>query len=284
MISLSAWADTPQDTFRWSFTDDPDDPREGITIEFQRFGRIKRLEAIKEVFMMLHQSKIEWLTPSGKSGLLDLDKLAEYPLPAVTFRRVPKVPVRQTFTLPKLSWLWGRILVDPEVDQTVNGEPGTVVRFIVSKEEIEMERPKKIFLSHAGVDKPVVQEFEETLTILGFDPWLDEDAMTAGVPLERGILKGFEDSCAAVFFITPSFIDENYLASEVDYAIAEKRKKGDRFAIVTLVLEAEKGQRGQVPGLLRRYVWKEPKSHLEALQEIIRALPIKLSEAGWKQT
>jgi hypothetical protein len=48
--------------------------------------------------------------------------------------------------------------------------------------------------------------------------------MSAGDDLERSLLKGMNDSCAAVFFITPNYIDDNFLATEVDYAIAEKRK------------------------------------------------------------
>jgi TIR domain len=70
--------------------------------------------------------------------------------------------------------------------------------------------PMKIFLSHKGFDKPLVREFKSTLALLGFDPWLDEDAMPAGTNLERGILKGFTDSCAVVFFVTPEFKDESF--------------------------------------------------------------------------
>jgi len=141
--------------------------------------------------------------------------------------------------------------------------------------------PMKIFLSHKGIDKPRVRKFKETLTLLGFDPWFDEDALKAGVKLERGLLQGFKESCAAVFFITADFEDENYLASEVDYAIAEKRGKGNKFSIITLVFE-ENGRKGQVPDLLKTYVWKEPKTDLEALQEIIKALPVKVGDVYWK--
>lgn len=136
----------------------------------------------------------------------------------------------------------------------------------------------KVFLSHKGADKPLIREFKQTLAQLGFDPWLDEDAMHAGVELERGILKGFKESCAAVFFITPNFRDESFLASEVNYAIAEKRNKGDRFAIITIVL----GFGGVVPDLLRPYVWKEPKGELKALREIVRALPVALGSTYWR--
>jgi hypothetical protein len=141
--------------------------------------------------------------------------------------------------------------------------------------------PMKIFLSHKGFAKPLVRQFKTTLALLGFDPWLDEDAMPAGTPLERGILKGFADSCAAVFFITPEFKDESFLATEVEYAIGEKRAKGDRFAIITLVF-GDGSARGNVPDLLRGYVWKEPKSQLQALQEIVRALPIRVGSVHWQ--
>jgi hypothetical protein len=141
--------------------------------------------------------------------------------------------------------------------------------------------PMKIFLSHKGFDKPLVRQFKTTLALLGFDPWLDEDAMPAGTNLERGILKGFTDSCAAVFFVTPEFRDESFLATEVDYAIREKRAKADRFAIITLVF-GDGTAKGTVPDLLHGYVWKEPKSDLEALKEIIRALPIHVGGVRWR--
>ena len=138
--------------------------------------------------------------------------------------------------------------------------------------------PMRIFLSHKGADKPLIREFKATLELLGFDPWLDEDAMAA----ERSIMKGFNDSCAAVFFVTPNFKDENYLSSEVDYAISEKRKKGDAFSIITLVFGDDQ-QEGIVPELLHRYVWKTPKNHLEALREILKALPVQTGDVFWRR-
>lgn len=57
----------------------------------------------------------------------------------------------------------------------------------------------KILLSHKGFDKPLVRKFKATLDLLGFDPWLDEDAMPAGTSLERAILKGFTNP-APLFF------------------------------------------------------------------------------------
>ena len=99
---------------------------------------------------------------------------------------------------------------------------------------METTESKRIFLSHKGTDKGMVIDFKETLDLLGYKPWVDDAAMPAGTELERGLLKGMEESCAAVFFITPSFVDEGFLQTEINYAIREKRNKGDRFAIITL--------------------------------------------------
>ncbi len=163
-----------------------------------------------------------------------------------------------------------------------NGDIKDDLEFNLLQHEIEMGLcPMRIFLSHKGADKPMVREFKRTLEELGFDPWLDEDAMTAGVELERGILQGFKDSCAAVFFVTPLFQDEAYLASEVNYAIQEKRAKHDRFAIVTLVF-SDGPSKGVVPDLLKQYVWKEPVSQIEAFRELIRAIPIRVGSLVWK--
>ena len=141
--------------------------------------------------------------------------------------------------------------------------------------------PMKIFLSHKGVDKPKVREYKKTLELLGFEPWLDEDAMAAGVNLERGLLDGMKASCAAVFFVTPNFVDAKYLGSEVDYATQEKRAKDDRFQIITLVF-SDGERKGTVPDLLRPYVWKEPHNDLEGLREILKALPLSVGAIRWR--
>lgn len=141
--------------------------------------------------------------------------------------------------------------------------------------------PMKVFLSHKSVNKPKVREFKKTLQLLGFEPWLDEDNMHAGVELERALLQGMKDSCAAVFFITSAYTDENYLADEINYARQQKRSNPN-FQIITLVLQEEDGKQGVIPDLLTPYVWKNPQSDLEALQEIIKALPIKVGNIGFR--
>ena len=155
---------------------------------------------------------------------------------------------------------------------------------IICGTEIDMtiSDAKKVFLSHKGVDKETVIDFKETLEILGYDPWLDEDAMPAGTPLARGLLQGMKDSCGVVFFITPSFKDAGFLATEINHAIQQKEKRGDKFAIVTLQFVDTDGNTGEIPELLETYVWKKPKTPLEALREIVRALPVAPVSVDWR--
>jgi len=141
------------------------------------------------------------------------------------------------------------------------------------------QREVRIFLSHKSVDKPIVRRYHKALKQLGFDPWLDEDVMAAGTNLERGILEGFDESCAAVFFITKNFKDEKYLGSEVDYAIMQKRKKEKKFAIITLRYP----EAADVPGLLRPYIFMDVENDLEGFFEVVRALPIELGPVRWKK-
>lgn len=136
----------------------------------------------------------------------------------------------------------------------------------------------RIFLSHKSIDKPVVHRYYHALTTLGFDPWLDETAMTAGANLEREVLRGFEESCAAVFFITASYKDKKYLAAEVDYAIMQKRKKDQKFAIVTLRYPGA----APVPALLTPYIYKDVANDLEGFDTLVRAIPIELGPIRWK--
>lgn len=247
-----------------------DDSDEGLFINFPLSHEVKRRNALKPIKSAIDQNNIDWMQEDTERWLVDLDKLfAQFP------------------GLHPFEWLRG--VVEPEIEvETEEREvfdkkrKETYVQFIITRKEIELSMPKKIFLSHKGIDKPIVRDYFNVLKCIGFDPWLDEDAMVAGVPLERALLDGMKKSCAAVFFVTPKYEDDNFLASEINYAISQKREKGDRFSIITLVLEDDDGNKGKVPELLKQYVWKEPSNNLQGLQEIIRALPIEVKQIIWK--
>ena len=155
---------------------------------------------------------------------------------------------------------------------------------IICGTEVDMtiSEAKRVFLSHKGVNKDLVIDFKETLELLGYEPWLDEDAMPAGTPLERGLLQGMKDSCGVVFFVTPEFKDEGYLETEINYAMTEKRRKKDKFAIVPLLFVGDDEGVAEIPELLGTFVYKKPKTQLEALREIVRALPVAPGPVDWR--
>jgi hypothetical protein len=245
---------------------------EKINISFPLSERKSPREAIKSLKEDLSINPIVWLHFTNKKWQINLSELKNF-LELDKFRL-------ENPEIPAFDFLEGTITIEPDIEdykKSFKEIIATKIMFSLTKESIMELRPQRIFLSHKGIDKPLIREYKYTLELLGFDTWLDEDALTAGTELERGILKGFKDSCAAIFFITHNYKDENYLATEIDYAIAEKRDKGERFSIITLVLNDE----AKVPGLLSRYVWKTPASQLEAIREIIKALPIKLGIPGF---
>lgn len=207
----------------------------------------------------------------------DLIKLAE------SFPDFPADSVRKSA---------GRAILNPfdvsicwEESISIKVEVQDWLRRVVPTDEGEEEmlhRKKRIFLSHKSANKPLVKRVRDALKLLGFEPWLDEDEMLAGDDLLRAIHKGFEESCAAVFFITSEFKDENWLSDEISYAIARKRKdKG--FSLITLVFWQEGKPDPVVPSLLKnRYVYKKAASELEALTHIVNALPIKVGTTEWR--
>jgi hypothetical protein len=213
--------------------------------------------------------KIERGLKSASKGLLRIESRSDIPKP-------PPPPIEGDDDLDILRF--------PCCNETVKVTRHERHFCIICGTEVDMtvSGAKKVFLSHKGVDKNMVVDFKKTLELLGYDPWLDEDAMSAGSSLERGLLEGMQDSCGVVFFITPSFKDEGYLKAEVEYALQEERQKNERFKIISLLLKSDDGTVGEIPGLLKRFIWKKPSTHLEALREIVRSLPVVPGVVDWR--
>jgi hypothetical protein len=150
----------------------------------------------------------------------------------------------------------------------------------VPPERIPGEKETRIFLSHKTIDKQRVMRYYNALKELGYNPWLDEPEMPAGTNPDRSIKKGFQESCAAVFFVTENFVDERFLADEINNAKAEERKKGNKFKIIVLLFSDDV----VVPELFETYTYKHVRNDLDGLYEIIRALPIELGAVQWKES
>ncbi|MGO4326777.1 toll/interleukin-1 receptor domain-containing protein [Cupriavidus sp. 2TAF22] len=212
---------------------------------------------------------------------------------AATLLGVGELPEDFLRVMQQISFIVPKVIALPGIEFSVQGD-GRAVRvvqeaaailFEAEKEryvaEVEQDRPKRIFLSHKSIDKGIVRDVAKTLREIGLDPWLDEDMMPAGANLERAIKEGMVSSCAAVFFVTPHFQDKDWLATEVDHAMAEKRKKGDRFAIVPLLMQTEDGKKGAVIEMMEQYLHKDVQYH-QIINEILRAIPIKMERVAWK--
>jgi hypothetical protein len=245
---------------------EPWDSEEGVCIDF--FLKQENVPA-KELIPIIRKfsGELKWISWKANKTFIDFTLL------------------KQEF--PELfhgcNWMVGNNEVQPEFDNEIETSI-PIVSFCKYKEEFELESPKKIFLSHKGSNKDYVKNYYEVLKEVGFEPWLDDEDMPAGSKLSRSILKGFQESCACVFFITPEFKDESYLADEIDYAIMQNRKRGDKFRIITLQFEDEDGKKGSIPDMLEIFVWKTPKNEFQALKQIFRALPIKAGIIEWKKS
>lgn len=135
-----------------------------------------------------------------------------------------------------------------------------------------------VFLSHKTADKQLVLLYHEALEELGYKPWLDQHEMKPGDVVHRGISQGFDGACAVVFFITKNFVDEKWLAMEIDEAINRKVNRGDRFAIITLLFDG-----APVPRALERFVFHKVDNQVEALRQVIRGLPVVLGPVRWRK-
>lgn len=261
---------------------------DGVTISFHPPCQLKDREAINYLKAHLPEEERRWLNFTSRNWTLNLSVFKAYfhdGLIRMLREEGPLEPregvIYLDFSIPtKLTaeLIEGELDMTPEVSHRDSfGETKTTINFIFTYEQLMENRPKRIFLSHKSADKPLVRTYRDMLKTLGFEPWMDEDDMKAGDKLHRSIQQGFKDSCAAIFFITRNYVDEKYLATEVDYAMTEHYDKGDRFKIIVLVI-AEPGENAEVPAPLQQFVYKHPKSQFEGLTEIIRALPIKLEQ------
>ena len=244
----------------------------GIEIRFPFGIDVTLREALRKVDESAREGDVRWLRRKGRVWVVDLTMLKEL---------IGEHPAAE-------DWLNGLALVEPELEAESEafGRPPLLKKkwlvFTILREEHILNQRKRVFLSHKGADKGLVRQYCDTLKSLGFAPWLDEEAMPAGTEVDRGIHKGMQDSCAVVFFITPHFRDETFLRNEINFALEQRRLKGDRFAIITLIWASKEGDRGEAPEILRQYVWKEPETPLDGLREIVRALPLELGPPDWR--
>lgn len=140
----------------------------------------------------------------------------------------------------------------------------------------EMEN-SRIFLSHKGINKPLVEKIDRALRLLNLKTWFDRDDLAAGDTLVRSIDNAFESCSAAVFFISGEYVDAGVIRKEIDRAIHESAMRSESFRIIPLVLAQHRGNDAGVPVPLQTLVWKTV-DDIEIIPTILRALPTSVQQ------
>jgi TIR domain len=131
----------------------------------------------------------------------------------------------------------------------------------------------RIFLSHKGINKPLVDEIDKALRLLNLRTWFDRDNLNAGDTLVRGVDQAFATCSAAVFFISKEYVDAGVIRKEIDRALHEAATRDESFRIIPLVLRQHGGSDSQVPAPLQTLVWKTV-DDVQIVPAILKALPV----------
>jgi hypothetical protein len=130
----------------------------------------------------------------------------------------------------------------------------------------------RIFLSHKGANKPLIDKVDQALRLLGLKTWFDRDDLAAGDPLVRGVDNAFAECSAAVFFLSGQFADAGVIQREIDRAIHEQTMRADGFRVIPIVLAQHGGSDDRVPAPLKTLVWKTV-DDIDIVPTILKALP-----------
>ena len=133
----------------------------------------------------------------------------------------------------------------------------------------------RIFLSHKGINKPLVEEIDRALRLLNLKTWFDRDDLNAGDTLVRGVDQAFSGCSAAVFFISREYVDAGVIRKEIDRALHEATTRGDSFRIIPLVLRQHGGSDDHVPAPLQTLVWKTV-DDVQIVPTILKGLPVHM--------
>lgn len=100
-----------------------------------------------------------------------------------------------------------------------------------------LDRPATVFLSYARRDADAVKDIQLRLKVRGIQCWRDVDDMLVGVHTETEIVRAIEhDADAVALFLTPSFLQSDFIW-RVEVPAALRRQKADpHFHIIPILL------------------------------------------------
>ena len=97
---------------------------------------------------------------------------------------------------------------------------------------------KKIFLSHATEDKPLVEHIYSVLkqTYPDLEPWLDKYEIVGGDSLIDKIASGIDESEKFIIFLSDTSIQKPWVNKELKKAIIEEVNRGDQNFIIPILV------------------------------------------------
>ncbi|HAL40113.1 MAG TPA: hypothetical protein DCP03_19205 [Polaromonas sp.] len=161
---------------------------------------------------------------------------------------------------------------DAKVAKATAGlEIAKLIQNWAEKKRHNMEN-SRIFLSHKGANKPLIEKIDRALRLLNLKTWFDRDDLVAGDTLVRGVDNAFAGCAATVFFISGEYVDAGVIGKEIDRALHEAAMRGGEFRIIPLVLAQHGGSDDRVPAPFKTLVWKTV-DDAEIVPTILKALP-----------
>lgn len=91
-----------------------------------------------------------------------------------------------------------------------------------------------VFLSHASIDKPFVEDIIPYLTRHGLPIWYDKISIDYGDSILSAVQSGVQNSGAVIFFLTHSFLNSNWCKTEME-GFLNRYAGGQEILILTLV-------------------------------------------------
>lgn len=80
----------------------------------------------------------------------------------------------------------------------------------------------RVFLSHAGPDKPVVRRIANALRVAGHEPWLDEDQILVGESIPAAIERGLRDADFVVLCLSEAAATRGWIEAERDATLMQQ--------------------------------------------------------------
>lgn len=108
-----------------------------------------------------------------------------------------------------------------------------------------MDRPKRVFCSHRGVDKAEVEAFARRLREAGIDAWFDQWEIAAGDDIVASMNRGLDACDVGLLFFSSKPWPGKWFDNELSSLVVRRNEDGVRLIPVTVDADVT------LPALLR---------------------------------